>query len=61
MAQGRERGERWGPRTLDLDMLLYGRAVDTRVRTTHLPHPRLQRRNFVLYPLLDLAPDLTLP
>ena len=59
-AQGRERAERWGARTLDLDLLLYG---DLRLDTPRLklPHPRLKERDFVLRPLLDLAPGLTLP
>lgn len=60
IAQGRRREIRWGPRTLDLDILLYGDLVlDSQSLT--LPHPRLQRRNFVLYPLHDLNPALTLP
>lgn len=59
--QGRERGpERWLPRTLDLDLLLYGDQV---IDLPHLqiPHPRMHERNFVLAPLFDLAPDLVLP
>ena len=57
---GRQRLERWGPRTLDLDLLLYG---DHRIHsdTLTVPHPRLMERNFVIYPLFDIAPDLTLP
>ena len=57
---GRVRGERWGPRTLDLDLLLYGGLELSSARLT-LPHPRMQERNFVLYPLSDLEPELTLP
>ena len=57
---GRERHERWGARTLDLDILLYGNEVLDSDDLT-IPHPRLAERNFVLYPLFDLAPDLTLP
>ena len=57
---GRERGERWGARTLDLDILLYGNDVLNSDDLT-IPHPRLGERNFVLYPLFDQAPDLTLP
>jgi len=59
-AHGRERGERWAARTLDLDILLYG---DHSINEPDLqvPHPRMKDRNFVLYPLNDLAPDLTLP
>ncbi|HEB95851.1 MAG TPA: 2-amino-4-hydroxy-6-hydroxymethyldihydropteridine diphosphokinase [Sedimenticola thiotaurini] len=59
-AHGRRRERRWGPRTLDLDLLLYGDRV---IRTPELtvPHPGLTRRAFVLYPLRDLAPDLMVP
>ncbi|HRX71078.1 MAG: 2-amino-4-hydroxy-6-hydroxymethyldihydropteridine diphosphokinase, partial [Candidatus Competibacteraceae bacterium] len=58
-AQGRIRAERWGPRTLDLDLLLYGSITRNDPRLT-LPHPRLHQRAFVLYPLYDIAPDLTI-
>jgi 2-amino-4-hydroxy-6-hydroxymethyldihydropteridine diphosphokinase len=54
-------GERWGPRPLDLDLLLYGerRIESARLR---VPHPGLADRAFVLYPLFDIAPaDLTVP
>ncbi|MBL3589406.1 MAG: 2-amino-4-hydroxy-6-hydroxymethyldihydropteridine diphosphokinase [gamma proteobacterium endosymbiont of Lamellibrachia anaximandri] len=49
------RGERWGPRTLDLDLLLFG---DQQIKTTHLvvPHTGLGERAFVLYPLAEIAP-----
>jgi len=60
-AQGRVRdGSRWGPRTLDLDILLYG---DETINLPQLvvPHPGLHERNFVLYPLQELAPDLMIP
>ncbi len=57
---GRERETRWGPRTLDLDLLLFGDEVrDTPMLT--LPHPRLAERLFVLVPLSELAPDLRPP
>ena len=57
---GRERRERWGPRTIDLDLLLYGdEAVDEPGLT--VPHPRLHERRFALEPLLDLDPDLAVP
>lgn len=59
---GRRRrpGERWAPRTLDLDLLLYaGRVVDAPGLT--LPHPRIAERNFVLLPLADIAPDVMVP
>lgn len=53
-------GERWGPRTLDLDLLhMDGIALDDSRLT--LPHPRVAEREFVLLPLADLAPDLVLP
>lgn len=56
-AAGRQRQERWGPRTLDVDLLLVGRAcVDT--PDLVLPHPRMWSRGFVLVPLADLAPEL---
>ena len=59
-ARGRVRTVRWGPRTLDLDILLYGGLQLDGPRLT-IPHPRLRERAFVLYPLRDLAPDLHLP
>ena len=55
-ALGRERRERWGPRTLDLDLLLYGDLVLEEEGLT-VPHPRLHERAFVLVPLLDLLPE----
>lgn len=51
---------RWGPRPLDLDLLLYGDLVLETPALT-LPHPRLAARRFVLQPLADLAPDLVVP
>jgi 2-amino-4-hydroxy-6-hydroxymethyldihydropteridine diphosphokinase len=59
-SRGRERRERWGPRTLDLDVLLYGDQI---IQTPDLtvPHPRLHERAFVLEPLGDLVPDLEIP
>lgn len=59
-AQGRVRTERWGARTLDLDLLLYGAETIATV-TLLVPHPRIRERNFVLYPLHDIAPDLRFP
>ena len=59
--QGRERkAERWGPRTLDLDILLYGnrQIQDERLQ---VPHYHMHARAFVLYPLAELAADLLLP
>ena len=57
---GRVRGERWGPRTLDLDLLLYGAQVVWTPRL-QLPHPGLGVRPFVLLPLAELAPTLEVP
>lgn len=58
--QGRVRTERWGPRTLDLDILLYGHhCIDT--PALQIPHPRMGDRNFVLAPLATLNPQLPLP
>lgn len=56
----RDAGLRWGPRTLDLDLLLYG---DDIIRTPDLqvPHPGICERSFVVLPLADLAPHLVLP
>ena len=57
---GRVRTERWGPRTIDLDLLLYGsERVDEPGLT--VPHPRLHERRFALEPLLDLDPTLEIP
>jgi len=57
---GRVRERRWGPRTLDLDLLLYGRhSIDE--PDLQVPHPRLHQRAFVLVPLAELAPELILP
>lgn len=56
-AAGRVRRIRWGPRTLDVDVLLVGDAVVDDDDLT-VPHPRMTTRNFVMAPLLDLAPDL---
>jgi 2-amino-4-hydroxy-6-hydroxymethyldihydropteridine diphosphokinase len=56
-SQGRVRStERWGPRTLDLDLLLYGTQVICDERLT-VPHPGLGQRNFVLYPLNEVTDD----
>ncbi|RLA47356.1 MAG: 2-amino-4-hydroxy-6-hydroxymethyldihydropteridine diphosphokinase [Gammaproteobacteria bacterium] len=58
--QGRKRVVRWGPRSIDLDILLFGkRTIKSKILT--IPHPHLTRRNFVIYPLADIAPDLVLP
>lgn len=60
-AHGRVReGEQGGPRTLDLDLLLYGNEAIRSAELT-VPHPRLHERAFVLYPLFELEPDLVIP
>lgn len=61
-AHGRNRsaGERWGPRTLDLDLLLYGTAVISAAGLT-IPHPRLHERAFVLEPLAEIASETLIP
>ncbi|MCG3123125.1 MAG: 2-amino-4-hydroxy-6-hydroxymethyldihydropteridine pyrophosphokinase [Phycisphaerales bacterium] len=56
----RSREERWGPRTLDLDLLLYGDLVIHEPGLV-IPHPRMHERSFVLDPLAQLAPDLLIP
>lgn len=58
--QGRVRSARWAARTLDLDLLLYGDQVIA-TPILEVPHPRLRERNFVLYPLHAIAPELILP
>lgn len=57
---GRERRERWGPRTIDLDLLLYGEERIDEPGLT-VPHPRLHERRFALEPLADLDPELVIP
>jgi 2-amino-4-hydroxy-6-hydroxymethyldihydropteridine diphosphokinase len=57
--QGRERLERWGPRTLDLDILLFGDRLIDEPRLK-VPHYHMHARAFVLYPLAELAPGLIL-
>jgi 2-amino-4-hydroxy-6-hydroxymethyldihydropteridine diphosphokinase len=58
--QGRVAGERWGPREVDIDILIYNKRV---IRTPSLvvPHPRMWQRMFVLRPLSDLRPDVNSP
>lgn len=58
--QGRVRLQRWGARTLDLDILLYGSAQIQTPRLT-VPHPGVKERAFVVQPLADIAPDLHFP
>lgn len=59
-SQGRVRGEHWGPRVLDLDLLLYG---DYQINGPLLtvPHPGIRDRNFVLLPLREIDPELVIP
>jgi 2-amino-4-hydroxy-6-hydroxymethyldihydropteridine diphosphokinase len=57
---GRVRKERFGPRTIDLDLLVYGEQVIDEPGLK-VPHPRLHERRFALEPLADLAPDLVIP
>jgi 2-amino-4-hydroxy-6-hydroxymethyldihydropteridine diphosphokinase len=57
---GRVRAERWGPRTIDLDLLLYGgQTIDE--PGLRVPHPHLHERRFALEPLVELDPDLDIP
>ncbi|MDQ7843492.1 MAG: 2-amino-4-hydroxy-6-hydroxymethyldihydropteridine diphosphokinase [Armatimonadota bacterium] len=57
---GRVRTERWGPRPIDIDLLLY-EGVTRATPSLILPHPRMTERAFVLRPLLEIAPEATLP
>jgi 2-amino-4-hydroxy-6-hydroxymethyldihydropteridine diphosphokinase len=57
---GRDRGERWGPRIIDLDLIwICGAPIDE--PGLCVPHPAVSERNFVLYPLGDIAPTLRIP
>jgi 2-amino-4-hydroxy-6-hydroxymethyldihydropteridine diphosphokinase len=58
--QGRIRQHRWGARTLDLDLIIYGQLIENTQRLT-LPHPYAHQRAFVLAPLADLNADLIIP
>ena len=59
-SMGRTRGERWGPRVIDLDLIwMVGAATEQ--PGLSLPHPGVSSRNFVLYPLADIAPMLKIP
>jgi 2-amino-4-hydroxy-6-hydroxymethyldihydropteridine diphosphokinase len=60
LAHGRERPYRNAPRTLDLDILLYGEETIDQP-SLHIPHPRMQDRAFVIVPLLEIAPDVIIP
>lgn len=57
---GRERREHWGPRTLDIDILLFSdRIIET--PTLIVPHPEMHRRDFVLFPAMEVAPEMIHP
>jgi 2-amino-4-hydroxy-6-hydroxymethyldihydropteridine diphosphokinase len=58
-SRGRIRAERWGPRTIDLDLLVHGDTVSD-AQELKLPHPGIAERNFVLLPLQEIAPDLVI-
>ncbi len=57
---GRVRNERWGPRTLDLDILMFGDAIINNERLT-IPHPEMTNRSFVLMPLAEINADCLIP
>jgi 2-amino-4-hydroxy-6-hydroxymethyldihydropteridine diphosphokinase len=57
---GRKREIRWGPRTIDLDLLIYEKEIRAAPELT-LPHPMMHERRFVLQPLAEIAPDLIHP
>ncbi len=59
-SQGRIQGEKWGPRTLDIDILFYGDLVMNLPELT-IPHPEIANRKFVLEPMLEVEPDLVHP
>jgi 2-amino-4-hydroxy-6-hydroxymethyldihydropteridine diphosphokinase len=58
--QGRVRGKKWSARTLDLDILLFGDKIITTERLL-IPHPEMCKRNFVLFPLAEISPSITIP
>ena len=57
---GRKRGERWGPRTIDLDLLLFDDEIHSSEELT-IPHPLMHERRFVLEPLVEIAPNAVHP
>jgi 2-amino-4-hydroxy-6-hydroxymethyldihydropteridine diphosphokinase len=59
-SQYRTRNIHWGPRTLDLDLLLYGESIIHDV-DLNVPHPELHKRGFVLYPLYEISPEIVIP
>jgi 2-amino-4-hydroxy-6-hydroxymethyldihydropteridine diphosphokinase len=58
--QGKQITEKWGPRTLDCDLILYGNAIIID-ETLTIPHPRMKTRAFVMIPLMEIEPTLILP
>jgi len=60
LAHQRSRQQHWGPRTLDLDILLYGERVIDEERL-QVPHPHMHNRSFVLQPLLEISPETVIP
>jgi len=56
----RTEGDRWGPRIIDLDLLVYGMQT-LALPGLNLPHPGISERNFVLFPLCDISPTLAIP
>lgn len=59
-SQGRIRGKRWGPRVIDLDLLVFGDTI-VDLDNLNVPHPGIAERNFVLLPLQEIAHDLVIP
>lgn len=57
---GRERKEKWGPRVIDIDILFYGKRV-IRDKGLEIPHPELHKRQFVLVPMIEIAPEFVHP
>jgi 2-amino-4-hydroxy-6-hydroxymethyldihydropteridine diphosphokinase len=57
---GRDRKEKWGPRTIDIDILMYGKRV-VKDKNLEIPHPEMHNRAFVLVPLMEIAPELMHP
>ncbi|MBL7805338.1 MAG: 2-amino-4-hydroxy-6-hydroxymethyldihydropteridine diphosphokinase [Saprospiraceae bacterium] len=57
---GRERREKWGPRTIDIDVLFYGRRV-VRDKGLEIPHPELHKRAFILVPMMEIAAEFVHP
>ena len=57
---GRVRAEHWGPRTIDLDILMFGNEIIQNDRLT-VPHPQITKRSFVIVPLAEIAPDVVIP